>query len=284
MPTILQLSCPDRVGLLARISGFVAQHGGNLVEVHQFTDAAAGWFFARMAIDTATLRLALPDLRAAFTPLAAELAADWTLRDSARERCASCCSSQSSAIASRTCSGAGAPANSTSTSRSSSRITPTSATWSSARVSSSSTCPSRRRRKAAAFAKIAERLRGSARRSLVLARYMQIVPPELCAEFRGQDDQHPPLVPPVLRRRESLPARLRARREAHRRDLPLRHRRARCRADHRPGSHPRGALPHARRSGPARARLRAARPRAQRPLAPRRPRAHPRRKTVVFRD
>jgi formyltetrahydrofolate hydrolase len=37
VPTTL----PDRVGLLARISGWVAEQGGNLVEVHQFTDPQA---------------------------------------------------------------------------------------------------------------------------------------------------------------------------------------------------------------------------------------------------
>lgn len=78
--TILKLSCPDRVGLLSRITTFLAAHGGNLVEVHQFTDVSAGWFFARLAIDTQTLRTALPELRAAFQPLAAEVGADWTLR------------------------------------------------------------------------------------------------------------------------------------------------------------------------------------------------------------
>src|SRR5688572_31775515 len=38
VPTLLKLSCPDQVGLLARISGWVAAHGGNLITVHQFTD------------------------------------------------------------------------------------------------------------------------------------------------------------------------------------------------------------------------------------------------------
>jgi formyltetrahydrofolate deformylase len=81
MPTtILKLSCPDRVGLLARISGFVAEHGGNLVEVHQFTDAADGWFFARLAIDTHSLKTDLLELRASFQPLATELRAEWSLR------------------------------------------------------------------------------------------------------------------------------------------------------------------------------------------------------------
>ena len=81
MPTtLLKLSCPDQVGLLARISAWVAEQGGNLVEVHQFTDPQAKWFFTRMEIDTHTLRADLPTLREAFEPLAAELQAEWTLR------------------------------------------------------------------------------------------------------------------------------------------------------------------------------------------------------------
>lgn len=78
--TLLKLSCPDSVGLLSRITGFFAENGGNLVEVHQFTDPDAGWFFARVAIDTHTLRTDLIDLRRAFEPLARELNAEWTLR------------------------------------------------------------------------------------------------------------------------------------------------------------------------------------------------------------
>lgn len=81
MPTtLLKLSCPDRVGLLAKITAFIAEHGGNLDEVHQFTDMEADWFFTRMAIETKTLRLPLAALRAEFAPLAAELGAHWSLR------------------------------------------------------------------------------------------------------------------------------------------------------------------------------------------------------------
>ena len=79
--TLLKLACPDRVGLLARITGFVASHGGNLLEVNQFTDPIGGWFFARLAIDTRSLALGLPALREAFQPVAGELQAEWTLRD-----------------------------------------------------------------------------------------------------------------------------------------------------------------------------------------------------------
>jgi formyltetrahydrofolate deformylase len=78
--TLLKLSCPDNVGLLSRISSFIAHHGGNLIEVHQFTDPDAGWFFTRMAIDTDSLRTDLIDLRRAFRSLADDLKAEWTIR------------------------------------------------------------------------------------------------------------------------------------------------------------------------------------------------------------
>ncbi len=78
--TLLKLSCPDRVGLLARLTAFVAERSGNLDEVHQFTEASAGWFFTRMAIETPTLRVTVPELREQFAPLAAELNADWSIR------------------------------------------------------------------------------------------------------------------------------------------------------------------------------------------------------------
>ncbi len=80
--TLLKISCPDRVGLLARLTSFIAYHGGNLLEVNQYTDAIGKWFFARLAIDTKSLALDLPALKKAFTPLAGDLQARWTIRES----------------------------------------------------------------------------------------------------------------------------------------------------------------------------------------------------------
>lgn len=81
MPTtLLKVSCPDRVGVLSVLSGFVARHGGNLLEVNQFTDIRTGWFFARLAIQTETLNLPVPEFSAAFQALASELNAEWTIR------------------------------------------------------------------------------------------------------------------------------------------------------------------------------------------------------------
>jgi formyltetrahydrofolate deformylase len=78
----LKISCPDRVGLLARITNFVAGHGGNLAQVHQFTDAHAAWFFARLEIETDTLGCGLEELRAAFAVVGTELEAEWSVRPS----------------------------------------------------------------------------------------------------------------------------------------------------------------------------------------------------------
>lgn len=79
--TLLKIACPDRVGLLSQLTTFVAYHGGNLLEVHQFTDSVSGWFFARLAIQSDTLALDLKALRKAFEPVAKELKAEWSLRE-----------------------------------------------------------------------------------------------------------------------------------------------------------------------------------------------------------
>ena len=64
------------------MTNFIAERGGNLLEVNQFTDPVNGWFFTRMAIATDSLQVDLPQLRVEFAPIGSELQADWTIRDS----------------------------------------------------------------------------------------------------------------------------------------------------------------------------------------------------------
>jgi len=47
----LLLSAPDRPGLAAAVSGFVAEHGGSIVEADQYTDAEQGVLFQRVEFD-----------------------------------------------------------------------------------------------------------------------------------------------------------------------------------------------------------------------------------------
>ena len=183
--TLLKLSCPDRVGLLSRISGFVAEHGGNLVEVHQFTDAEAKWFFTRMAIETGTLRVGLGEFRERFQPVADSLGAEWTIRDGAEKmRVVLMVSKLGHCLADllwRWRSGELAF-----------DIPLVIANHADFRHMTEREgieflhMPMDASRKSASFAKIADRLREVGADLVVLARYMQIIPPELCAEWHGR--------------------------------------------------------------------------------------------------
>jgi formyltetrahydrofolate deformylase len=80
MVSILKLNCPDAVGLLAQITGSIADHGGNLLEVSQYTDVSTGWFFARLAIQRGRECWDPDVFSRAFGPLASRLRATWSLR------------------------------------------------------------------------------------------------------------------------------------------------------------------------------------------------------------
>jgi formyltetrahydrofolate deformylase len=45
---ILTLSCPDRLGLVHAVSGFLLEHGGNIEEAAQYNDPDTGLFFMRV--------------------------------------------------------------------------------------------------------------------------------------------------------------------------------------------------------------------------------------------
>ncbi|MFF3670286.1 formyltetrahydrofolate deformylase [Microtetraspora malaysiensis] len=77
---VLTLSCPDRPGVVAAVSGLLAGHGCNITESQQFGDPVANRFFMRVQF---TGDLPLDDLRAAFTALAPEYGMDLQLFDQA---------------------------------------------------------------------------------------------------------------------------------------------------------------------------------------------------------
>jgi formyltetrahydrofolate deformylase len=77
---ILTLSCPDRRGIVAGVAGLVADRGGNIIDSHQFGDPDQGAFFMRIHFATSDDTEAA-DWRAALQPLADELAMTWELHD-----------------------------------------------------------------------------------------------------------------------------------------------------------------------------------------------------------
>ena len=83
-PLVLTLSCADRPGITARVSSYLFERGGNILEAQQFNDEASNAFFMRVEFDPgAASREAI---RTEFAEIAREYAMDWklTLRDRPR--------------------------------------------------------------------------------------------------------------------------------------------------------------------------------------------------------
>ncbi|MFJ4653056.1 formyltetrahydrofolate deformylase [Nocardia sp. NPDC088792] len=85
---VLTLGCPDRPGIIARITSFIAEFGGSIVEAGYHSDLETGWFFTRQAIKAATVPYGLDELRERFEAVAADLGpeTDWQVHDSGEKR------------------------------------------------------------------------------------------------------------------------------------------------------------------------------------------------------
>ncbi len=75
---ILTLACPDRLGLVHAVSGFLLARDGNIEEAAQFNDSDTGLFFMRVRFQfDGTIDL----LRTDWDTFAAEHAMQWTLHN-----------------------------------------------------------------------------------------------------------------------------------------------------------------------------------------------------------
>ena len=69
---ILSLSCPDRVGIVAAVSSFIANHQGWITEAQHHSDRSAQRFFMRQEVLAESLSLGIAEFRQRFAPIAAE--------------------------------------------------------------------------------------------------------------------------------------------------------------------------------------------------------------------
>ena len=85
---VLTLSCPDTTGIVARIAGFLAAHGGWIVEAGYHSDVDSNWFFTRQVVRADSLPFDVDELRRRFADVAAELGgqASWTVTDTAEPK------------------------------------------------------------------------------------------------------------------------------------------------------------------------------------------------------
>jgi formyltetrahydrofolate deformylase len=75
----LLVSCRDRPGLVAAVARFVADHGGNIVDLQQHTDHTDGAFFQRVELELDGMDLPPHEVGPAFAPVAEGLGMTWSL-------------------------------------------------------------------------------------------------------------------------------------------------------------------------------------------------------------
>ena len=181
----LVISCPDKVGIVAAVSQFVADRGGSLLESNHHTDVAQGWFFMRNVISASSLEVSAAQFREAFAPLAAELDMQWSLRDNSEaQRLVILASHASHCLADIL------------------------HRWKSGDLACEIPCvisnhenlrsmvewhgipfhfvPVPKGDKSSAFAAIDDIVARHRAETIVLARYMQIIPPQMCRQFAGR--------------------------------------------------------------------------------------------------
>jgi len=82
----LIIDCPDQVGLVAAVSEFLAAHQVSILEASHHTDRYLNRFFMRHEIDADSVDLNLEALKASFAELAAKYEMTWSLKHSANKQ------------------------------------------------------------------------------------------------------------------------------------------------------------------------------------------------------
>jgi len=181
----LVISCPDKVGIVAAVSMFVAQRSGSLLESNHHTDVEQGWFYMRNVISADSLAVSLDQFRQEFAPLAEDFDMHWHVRDNNElQRVVVMASHASHCLADIL------------------------HRWKSGELACQIPCvisnhenlrsmvewhgipfhyvPVPKDDKSVAFARVTEIVERHQAETIVLARYMQIIPPILCEQFAGR--------------------------------------------------------------------------------------------------
>lgn len=82
---ILTLSCLDQRGIVHRVSGFLAEHGCNIIDSAQFGDAHSNLFFMRVHFSANDPSIVEEVLRSDFATLGESLQMSWQLNDASKK-------------------------------------------------------------------------------------------------------------------------------------------------------------------------------------------------------
>ena len=80
---VLTLSCPDRTGIVHRVTGLLFESGCNIADAQQFGDVESRRFFLRVHFDAPDLA-EMQTLQEAFASLAEVFGMDWKIHDAQR--------------------------------------------------------------------------------------------------------------------------------------------------------------------------------------------------------
>ncbi len=78
----LVIDCPDKVGIVAAVSRFLAEHKASIVEANHHCDKQAKWFFMRNEIEAQSIELGLDEFKQEFAQLAEQFSMNWKIVDS----------------------------------------------------------------------------------------------------------------------------------------------------------------------------------------------------------
>jgi formyltetrahydrofolate deformylase len=78
---VLTVDCADGPGLVYAVSGFVANHAGNIIESQQFEDRLNGRFFLRVHFEVVDAAVTIDGLRRDFQDVAVPRRMNWQLWD-----------------------------------------------------------------------------------------------------------------------------------------------------------------------------------------------------------
>lgn len=181
----LVIACPDRVGIVAKVSTFLATYNGWITEANHHADPVSGWFFMRNEIKASSMPFDLESFRIAFEPIAREFGMKWRITDSRiRKRVVLMVSKESHCLADLL--------NRRATNELEGDVVAVISNHEDLRRQVEwhdipfHYVPVPKDRKEEAFAATAELIEQYGTDVIVLARYMQILPPELCDRYPAQ--------------------------------------------------------------------------------------------------
>ncbi|WP_457567459.1 formyltetrahydrofolate deformylase [Desulfurobacterium sp.] len=76
----LLISCPDRKGILAEVTGFIARNDGNIIHADQHIDFQKHIFFMRIEWDLKDFKIPKEEIATAFLPIAGRFSMKWDLK------------------------------------------------------------------------------------------------------------------------------------------------------------------------------------------------------------